>query len=144
MGGTITIAIPVANFLATVIFKYGGYMCIYGTALGFLALAFIYVFLFVTDSKGKKKKTKLGTTIQKLVIQKEVSSLHSADPSNNNNMDHTSCLSIITNLWKCFTITFRPRPGYQRTCVALLLVSLCFALFSNGRKFINYINFFFP
>jgi len=131
MGGTITIAIPVANFLATFIFKYGGYMCIYGTALGFLAVAFLYVFLFVTDSKGIKNK-KILPTIQKLILYKEVPLENDVNP--NEIGDHTSFLSIIKNLWKCFTVTFRPRPGYQRTCVSLLLVALCFALFSNGRK----------
>ena len=129
-GGTITIAIPVANFLASIIFKYGGYMSIYGTVLTFLALAFTYVFIFVTDSKVFKSK-RIAPTIQKLVFYNETAQVNTSVSIKEKN--ETSCLSVISNLWKCFTVTFRPRPGYQRVCVSLLLASLGFALFSNCK-----------
>ena len=132
IGGTITIAIPVANFLASFIFKYGGYMSIYGTALSFLALAFTYVFIFVTDSKGFNNQ-RMVSTIQNLVFYKDVALATAGESSEKKKHATGSFLFTISNLWKCFTITFRPRPGYQRVCVSLLLASLCLALFSNCK-----------
>ena len=48
--------------------------------------------------------------------------------------NNISILSELRNLWKCFSITFRPRLGNQRACISLLLVCICLTLFSNGRN----------
>ncbi len=45
----------------------------------------------------------------------------------------TTCLSVMKNLKKCFSVTFRRRSGYSRACISLLLAGLCCTLFSGGN-----------
>ncbi len=44
-------------------------------------------------------------------------------------------LAILKNLKHCFVVTFKPRTGFKRACLAIILTMRCISIFSDGNIF---------
>lgn len=147
LAGLTTLAVPLANLLSVFIYNNGGYIAVWGTVLGIFVINILYVIFFVPETRGKRAKEQIvlaGPTnvVKPFPDQGEDGTLHKDAEANLTKelvaigelaRPKPSCSSVFKNLWKCFTVTFRPRAGYQRACVCLLLAGLCVNLFSGGE-----------
>ena len=116
VAGMIGFAIPVSQFISVPIYEAGGYLAIWMTSLGIYALSTFYLIFFVTDSRGK-----WAPKLSPAAVEKSTES-----------QDEFDFVSVIKNLWQCFTATFRRRDGYKRAMISFLMVCLSLHLFSTG------------
>lgn len=144
-------AFPIAHLVSVPIFKSGGFIAVWCTTLTLYALAILYIIFFVRDSRGKHVKE-----FKKMLDKNVVSIIAKDDPEILHNKEagavpkeflefkeqqvKNTCLSVIKNLKECFVVTFRPRAGYNRACISLLLAGLCCTLFSKGDFKSNFKN----
>lgn len=143
LAGIIAVAFPIAHFVSVPIFKSGGFIAVWCTTLTLYALAILYIIFLVRETRGKSVKD-FGKIIEKnmvgIIAKDDPEILNSkqagAVPKEFLELKEpqvkTTCLSVIKNLKECFVVTFRPRAGYNRACISLLLAGLCCTLFSKG------------
>ncbi|EFX69308.1 hypothetical protein DAPPUDRAFT_329228 [Daphnia pulex] len=133
IGGIIGISVPIGTLISGYIYASGGNIAIWGTSLAVYAVAFLYVLFGFSDSRGTKSivKTTDAQTLEKFTF---------ADQNNmREDMSKESCVGILNNLIRCFTETFKRRPGYKRACVSILMASMCLALFATENHGIGYL-----
>ncbi len=129
LGGIIGISVPIGNLISAYIYASGGNIAIWGTALALYTVAFLYIIFFLEDSCGTSSivKSTDAQIIEKLYGKLENMRLLA--------MVKESCASILNNLIRCFTETFKRRPGYKRACLSILMASMCLSMFANGKIF---------
>lgn len=110
--GIIGFAIPVSQFISVPIYNEGGYLAIWLTALGLYAVATIYLYFFITESRGKYASDKLE---------------RDATPT-----ESLSVVVIFRNLWRSFLVTFQKRTGHKRAAVCILLTCMALNFFASG------------
>jgi len=128
LGGIMGVSVPFGTLISAYIYASGGNIDIWGTALALYTVAILYILFGFADSSGTSSVAKMteDKTIEKFRFdEKKYKRLE---------MAKESCVNILNNLIRCFTETFKPRPGYKRACVSILMASMCLALFANGEK----------
>lgn len=122
VAGITGLAMPIAQFISVPIYKNGGYLAIWLTALSLQTVALIYLIFFVTDSRGKwtRKHSDDESIVEKIVTVKE---------KEHETKSH-GCTTVLKNLWKCFVITFQRREGFKRASISFLLACISLIFFS--------------
>lgn len=110
---------PVGNFLGGHIYHYGGHLAIWLSSIVCILLSLVYLIFCVAESRSK---------VPIIIISPDTA----AETSKRFEFIEHLVL-IFTNLWSCFTVTFRPRPGYRRTIICLLLIMMCILIFSDCK-----------
>lgn len=136
LAGIVFVALPIAHLITVPLFKYGSFMAVWCTALGLFTVNILYIVFYLTDTRGSRaRKTVPIDGIPELAIKKELTNTETNVEEGQKNEEEdpkTTCISVLKNLRTCFTVTFRPREGYHRACVSILLAALCCNLFSGG------------
>jgi len=113
LSGTMVLSGPIGTLMSRYIYEYGGHLGIWCTTLSCYSLALLWLIFCIRDSRGKGSNLEIAEV-------------------NDNKEDAGGFLSIIKNLWQCFTVTFKRRPGNKRTCLAIILTMRCISIFSDG------------
>ena len=137
LSGIILLAVPISYLIGGSLFKYGGYMAVWGTALGVLVVDILYTIFYLSDTCGRKAKKRIGPvdTAQLAQLSKKSLVLDSGENGGSEMVKESlkaRVLSVLKNLPRCFSVTFRRRAGYRRACITLLLASLCCAFLCTG------------
>lgn len=117
LSGMIFASVPIAYLIGSYIYEFGGPLASLGTSAGLTSISVLYTIFFVKESTTNK-------SIEPVVKdnQSEI-------------MDKKDCSTVFKNLWICFKITFKKRPGYERACICLLLIATLLGHFVRGDNF---------
>lgn len=114
------ISYPTASFISIYIYSYGGYYAIWGTSLGVGLITLLYIIFVIKDSRGRESEELQNDAALSVNFDAE-------DPENS----QFNFFFVVSNLWECFAVTFQPRNGYKRACLAILLGSMCLFVFQS-------------
>ena len=112
---------PIGNFVSGYIYHYGGHLSVWLSSIGCLILSLLYLVFFLAESRSKAPVN----------IKSDTASSSDSTSSSKQSEFIPNLLSILKNLLLCFTVTFRPRPGYRRLIIVLLLTMMCILIFSD-------------
>ena len=118
LSGASLLAWLIGGLTSKYILEYGGHLGVFSTTLSSYFIAILCIIVFVRDSRGK------GSKLEPAV---ETSKTNEANDS------------VLSNLWQSFSITFKPRTGYKRACLAILLGMRCISIFSDDPFGMNYL-----
>jgi len=112
-------AVPIAYLLGSYIYEYGGPLASWGTSVALTSIAIVYTIFFVKESAITQKTKPIEPVFK------------------NNHLtmrDNKDCATVFENLWICFTVTLKKRPGYERACICLLLTATLLGHFVRGNN----------
>ena len=118
LSGAQVVAIPIASLMSKFLLEHGGPLSVWCVTLSCYAVAIAWTAFLIKDSRGKGSNLELNTTKSE---EKE----HGA--------------SVLKNLYRSFAVTFKPRTGYKRACLAILLGMRCISIFSDDPFGMNYL-----
>ena len=109
------LAMPIGSLASKFILEQGGHLGVFCSTLGLYSVAILYVVFFIKDSRGKGSDN------------------HKHESADTKTADEES-LSVLKHLYRAFSVTFKPRTGYKRACLAILLGMRCISIFSDCKK----------
>ena len=110
-------------------------MAVWGTTLILHTLALLYMTFFVRDTRGKEARL---LTPAKVMPEKDNSKL-AQEIVTSYESPKNSCIIILKNLLQCFVVTFKPREGFKRACILILMAAMCLTLLSGCKKIALYL-----
>ena len=126
LAGIIGVSVPIAHFSSIYIYQAGN-MAVFWTTLALLTSALGYAIFFVKESLPPipKNEAEFVKTFpdknSKLVIEDYI---EKDEPQ-------VDCVAILKNLMQCFVVTFKPREGYKRACILILMTTMCLTLLTG-------------
>ncbi len=124
LSGTVVLSQPIGTIISRYIYEHGGHLAVWCTTLICYISAILWVIFLIKDSHGKGSNLE-DTEKPENEINKESS----------NNEPEEGCLSIFKNLWRCFAVTFKSRPGNRRTCLAIVISMRCISIVSDSKLY---------
>ena len=117
------LAVPFAFLAGYFIYQYGGPMASWSTSAGLMTLALLYAIFFVKESV--------------VIEDNDTVALKAAWMKNEDEKEGRCCnaLGVFKNLFHCVAVTIKPRPGFQRSCILLLLFAAFLGHFTKGIFF---------
>ena len=110
LSGTLLLAWTVASLTSKYILEYGGHLGIFCSTLGLFFISTLWIGFFLPDSRRSKADN--------LIETKD---------------------SVLKQFSRSFSVTFKPRTGYKRACLAILLGMRCISIFSDDPFEMTYL-----
>lgn len=122
LSGTVVLSMPIGSIISRYIYEYGGHLAIWCTTLICYISAILWVIFLIKDSHGKGSN-----------LHNEEKREDEKNKEGSRNEQEEGCLSILKNLWKCFAVTFKSRPGNKRACLAIVISMRCISIVSDSK-----------
>ncbi len=124
--GTYALSTPIGSFTSRYILQYGGHTAIWCSTLSCYVFGLLWIIFYIQDSRGKGSKLG-GRTIEpgknRTVVQSEITN------------ESEGIFAILKNLKHCFVVTLKPRTGFKRACLVIILAAKCIAMLSDCNPF---------
>ena len=127
LAGIVFVVVPVSYLLSVPLFKYGGYLVVWLTALALLAGDIIFIVFFRPEGHHDNR---ISVSAQLPGTSDEMTGKTAFEEDQDAKKDQ---MVTTKNIVEAFVVTFRSRAGNQRISICFLMAALCCTLFTGGK-----------